>query len=225
MNISLRFPTAYTILFVLIALVALGTWFVPAGQYDRVENPEFDREVPVPGTYETVEQDPQGIVDLFVAPIAGFYDPDDGGARAIDVALFVLIIGGFLGIVARTGALQVGIGRLMAAMSGHERWSIPILMAVFAAGGTTYGMAEETLAFYAFLIPIMLVAGYDSVVAAGVILLGAGIGRRRHSLHRRHRTEVRPAVRWMASMLPVRHALCGADQEGPFPFHRRRPTR
>ena len=176
MRVSIRFPTAYTILFVLIALVALGTWFVPAGQYDRVENTELEREVPVPGTYKTVDRNPQGIVDLFVAPIAGFYDPDGGDARAIDVALFVLIIGGFLGIVTRTGALQVGIGRLMANMSGHERWSIPILMAVFAAGGTTYGMAEETLAFYALLIPIMLAAGYDSAVAAAVILLGAGIG-------------------------------------------------
>ena len=176
MNMSIRFPTAYTILFVLIALVALGTWFVPAGEYDRVENPALGREVPVPGTYERVDRNPQGIVDLFIAPIAGFYDPDEGGARAIDVALFVLVIGGFLGIVTKTGALQVGIGRLMASMSGHERWSIPILMAVFAAGGTTYGMAEETLAFYALLIPIMLAAGYDSVVAAAVILLGAGIG-------------------------------------------------
>lgn len=176
MNMSIRFPTAYTILFVLIALVALGTWFVPAGEYDRVENSALGREVPVPGTYERVDRNPQGIVDLFIAPIAGFYDPDEGGARAIDVALFVLVIGGFLGIVTKTGALQVGIGRLMASMSGHERWSIPILMAVFAAGGTTYGMAEETLAFYALLIPIMLAAGYDSVVAAAVILLGAGIG-------------------------------------------------
>ncbi len=176
MNISIRFPTAYTILFALIALVALGTWIVPAGQYERVENPELGREVPVPGTYERVDRNPQDIFDLFIAPIAGFYDPGSGAARAIDVSLFVLVIGGFLGVVSQTGALQVGIGRLMTNMSGHEKWSIPILMAVFAAGGTTYGMAEETLAFYALLIPVMLVAGYDSVVAAAVILLGAGIG-------------------------------------------------
>ena len=176
MKAALRFPTAYTILFVLIALVALGTWFVPAGQYERVLNSELDREVPVPGTYETVDRNPQGIFDLFKAPIAGFYDPDSYAANAIDVALFVLVIGGFLGVVTKTGALQVGIGRLMSNMSGHEKWSIPILMAVFAAGGTTYGMAEETLAFYALLIPIMLAARYDSAVAAAVILLGAGIG-------------------------------------------------
>ena len=56
---SIRFPTAYTVLFVLIALVALGTWFVPAGQYDRVENLELNREVPVPGTYKRVDQAPE----------------------------------------------------------------------------------------------------------------------------------------------------------------------
>lgn len=176
MSMSLKFPTAYTILFVLIALVAIGTWFVPAGQYDREENPMLGREVPVPGTYQRVEQNPRGIVDVFIAPIAGFYDPVEGAARAIDVSLFVLVIGGFLGVVGKTRAIEVGIARVMAALSGHEKWTIPILMALFAAGGTTYGMAEETLAFYAFLIPVMLAARYDSVVAVSVILLGAGIG-------------------------------------------------
>ena len=73
---GLKFPTAYTILFALIGLVALGTWIVPAGQYDRVENTELGREVPVPGTYETVDANPQGIVDVFLAPIGGFYNPD-----------------------------------------------------------------------------------------------------------------------------------------------------
>ena len=60
-----KFPTAYTILFALIALVALGTWIVPAGQYQRAENAELGREVPIPGTYETVDANPQGIVDVF----------------------------------------------------------------------------------------------------------------------------------------------------------------
>ena len=175
-SIHFSFPTAYTILFALTALVALGTWFVPAGQYERALNEELGRETPVPGTYARVDQDPQGIVDLLIAPVAGFYDPGAGTANAIDVALFVLVIGGFLGVVYKTNALNVGIGRLMQAMSGHQQWIIPILMAAFAAGGTTYGMAEETLAFYAILIPVMIAAGYDSSVAAAIILLGAGIG-------------------------------------------------
>lgn len=171
-----EFPTAYSILFFLIALVAIGTWIIPPGSYDRVVNEEIGKEVPVPGTYQSVEANPQGIVDVLMAPIAGFYDPQSYEAAAIDVALFVLIIGGFLGVVTRTGAIDIGIERAMASMTGREKWMIPILMALFAAGGTSYGMAEESLAFYSLLIPIMIAAGYDAVVAVAVILLGAGIG-------------------------------------------------
>ncbi len=170
------FPSAYSILFVLIAIVAIGTWIVPAGKYDRVTNKELGREVPVPGTYQVVESTPQNAVDVFLAPIAGFYDPDSYQAQAIDVALFVLFIGGFLGVVTKTRAIDVGIERAMSKLKGHENRMIPILMGLFAAGGTSYGMAEESLAFYSLLIPVMLAAKYDSVVAVATILLGSGIG-------------------------------------------------
>jgi len=95
---------------------------------------------------------------------------------AIDVALFVLIIGGFLGVTMKTGAINSGIAAVVARLKGKEKWMFPILMTVFAIGGTSYGMAEETLAFYALIITVMLAAGYDALSAAGLILLGAGIG-------------------------------------------------
>jgi uncharacterized ion transporter superfamily protein YfcC len=171
-----KFPTAYSILFALIALVAAGSWFIPAGQYQRVENAALGKSVPVPGTYEIVAANPQGIADVFLAPIAGFYNPETYQAQAIDVALFVIVIGGFLGVVTRTGAIDQAIKRSMSALKGKEIWMIPILMGFFAAGGTTYGMAEESLAFYGLLIPVMLAARFDAVVAVAVILLGAGVG-------------------------------------------------
>jgi len=171
-----EFPTAFTILFGLIILVAAATWIVPAGQYDRVMNETLGKEVPVPGTYSVVESNPQGIVDVFMAPIRGLYDPDTYEANAIDVAVFVLVIGGFLMVVTHTGAIDAGIGSVMKGLRGHERWMIPILMAFFAAGGTIYGMAEESLAFYALIIPVMLRAGYDTVTGVAIIMLGAGIG-------------------------------------------------
>ncbi|MTH99082.1 YfcC family protein [Roseibium sp. RKSG952] len=171
-----QFPTAFTILFALIIVVAAATWVVPAGQYDRVQNAELGKEVPVPGTYQTVEQNPQGIVDIFMAPIGGLYDPNSYVANAIDVAVFVLVIGGFLMVVTHTGAIDAGIGSVMKRMKGRERWMIPILMAFFASGGTIYGMAEESLAFYALIIPVMLRAGYDAVTGVAIIMLGAGIG-------------------------------------------------
>jgi uncharacterized ion transporter superfamily protein YfcC len=176
-------PSAYTILFLLIVVVALLTWIIPAGAYDV----DADGE-PIPGSYHSVPANPQRIVvDSLMAPINGMYgiEAEDGSISvwnsgelfgAIDVALFILVIGGFLGVTMQTGAIQGGIARIVTRLRGRESWMIPILMIVFAIGGTTYGMAEESLAFYALIITVMIVAGYDALVAASILLLGCGIG-------------------------------------------------
>lgn len=173
---NLKFPSAYTILFLLIAFVALLTWIVPAGQYERTMNAELGKEVPIAGTYAPTEGNPQGVIDVLLAPIDGFYDHTTYQAAAIDVSLFILIIGGFLGLVTKTGAIDAGIERVTARLQGREELMIPILMALFAAGGTIYGMAEESLPFYTLLVPVMMAARFDPVVAAATVLLGAGIG-------------------------------------------------
>jgi len=175
-DLTSRFPTAYTILLLLIVLVAALSWVIPAGKYERVMNEEVGREVAVPGTYQVVEPIPQGFMDVMLAPIAGFYDPESYVANAIDVALFVLFLGGFLGVINATGAIDTGIRSVMQHLEGREIWMIPILMTLFALGGTTYGMAEETLAFYGILVPIVIAAGYDAVTGVAVILIGAGVG-------------------------------------------------
>ena len=176
-------PSAYTILFALIVLAAVATWLVPAGTY------QLDEEgSPIPGTYGEVESNPQRIlVDSITAPINGLYGIEDETGNisyyntgtlfgAIDVALFIIVIGGFLGVTMRTGAIQAGIGRLVQRLRGREKWMIPLLMTVFAIGGTTYGMAEESLAFYALVITVMIAAGYDALTGAAIVLLGCGIG-------------------------------------------------
>jgi uncharacterized ion transporter superfamily protein YfcC len=76
----------------------------------------------------------------------------------------------------RTGAIEAGIGSLVQRMQGRERLMIPALMCVFALGGTTFGMAEESLAFYALVITVMIAAGYDALTGAAIVLLGCGIG-------------------------------------------------
>jgi uncharacterized ion transporter superfamily protein YfcC len=176
-------PSAYTILFILIVLVAIATWIVPAGVYDLNEAGE-----PVPGTYHEVPAHPAKIMtDSLTAPINGLYgiENDKGNINyynsgslfgAIDIALFILVIGGFLGVTMKTGAIQAGIGTLVHRMQGRERWMIAVLMGVFALGGTTYGMAEESLAFYALVITVMIAAGYDALTGAAIVLLGCGIG-------------------------------------------------
>jgi uncharacterized ion transporter superfamily protein YfcC len=180
---GLKLPSAYTILFILIVIVAAATWIIPAGAYDT----DADGQ-PIPGTYHQVEPNPQRIVvDSLMAPINGLYgvEGEDGSISvwnsgelfgAIDVALFILVIGGFLGVTMKTGAIQAGIARIVDRLRGRERLMIPILMSVFALGGTTFGMAEESLAFYALIITVMIAAGYDALVGAAVLLLGCGIG-------------------------------------------------
>ncbi len=158
-----RMPTAYTILFLLIILVAAATWLIPAGAYDYVDG------VPQAGTYHPADPSPQGIGAVLKAAFSGFYD-------AVDVCVFILMVGGFLGVVMKTGAVDAGVGSIIRHMGGKEKWLIPILMLLFGLGGTTYGMWEETMAFYPLLIPVFLAAGYDAVVGISVILLGAGAG-------------------------------------------------
>ena len=123
-----RFPTAYTILFALIILMAALTWILPAGQYQRAANEALGKDAPVPGTYQVVEASQQGVFDVLLAPITGFYNQSTGMANAIDVSLFVLVIGGFLGVVNATGAINTGIERVMLGLKGREKWMIPALM-------------------------------------------------------------------------------------------------
>ena len=176
-------PSAYTILFALIIVAALATWIIPAGAYNLNAAGE-----PIPGTYHEVAGHPARIlVDSLTAPINGLYGIEDAKGNinyynsgslfgAIDIALFILVIGGFLGITMKTGAIQAGIGSLVKRMAGRERLLIPALMSVFALGGTTYGMAEESLGFYALVITVLIAAGYDALTGAAVVLLGCGIG-------------------------------------------------
>lgn len=178
-----KFPTAYTVLFLLLILVVIATWIIPAGQYEKNEDGE-----PIPGSYHQVEQNPQRIIaDGLMAPVNGMYgiEGEDGSISvynlgglygAIDVALFVLIIGGFLGMTMATGAIDAGIGKITTALKGREKWMIAILMIVFALGGTSYGMAEESLAFYGLIIAVMIAAGYDAFTGVAIVMLGAGIG-------------------------------------------------
>ena len=109
------------------------------------------------------------ISDILMSPILGF-------ENAIDVCIFVIILGGFLAIVTKTGALETGIKVLVQKLKGRETILIPILMFIFSLGGTTYGMLEETVGFYALLAATMVAAKMDTLVGAAVVLFGAGSG-------------------------------------------------
>jgi uncharacterized ion transporter superfamily protein YfcC len=221
-----KFPTAFTVLAGVLALVWIASFFVPAGAY------KTDAEgAPVPGTYaklpncagatprtpvlpfradtrrgrakatETPVPPPSPAAaapcvdtsftfrfkQLWNAPPNGLYGVESSegfvgpweegflyGSAAI--FLFVLAVGAFITVTMKTEAIQTGIGRLALRFRHSGSVLVAILMAVFALGGTSYGMWEETLGFFVLLVPLALALKYDRIVAAAIIFLGAGSG-------------------------------------------------
>lgn len=142
-------PSSFTILLALLAIVAVITVIVSGSSGGAVTAARLS--------------------DFCTAPIKGFAD-------ALPVCLFVMILGGFLGMMTETGALDNGIAVLVQKLKGNEIMLIPVLMLIFSLGGTTYGMCEETVPFYALLAATMMAAGFDPMVGAATVLLGAGCG-------------------------------------------------
>ena len=165
-----QMPSAYTILFFLIILVAILTWIIPAGEYATTKAGNI-----ISGTYRARTSSPQGIWDVFMAPVTGMVGTDQTEG-SISISLFILVIGGFLGVVNKTRALDDGISATVRMYKGKEKALIPLLMILFALGGSTYGMGEETIAFYPILIPVMIGVGYDSITAISIALIGTQVG-------------------------------------------------
>ena len=181
-----RFPSAITVLLVVTILVWLLAFIIPTGAY-QVD----DEGRPVPGSYEQTDTElgfTDRLMDLFMAPVNGLYGiqsaetgfigPYEVGELfgAAGVFFFVLAIGMFITMCLQTGAIQNGVAHIAKRYGNRGMVVIALLMFVFSIGGTTMGMAEETLGFYALVIPLMLSLGYDRMVAAGTILIGATVG-------------------------------------------------
>lgn len=149
--------TSFSIIFIIIVLLGIISHLLPKAS--------FVGEDIVNGSGVVGAK----ISDILSAPILGFQD-------AADVCIFILVLGGLLAIVTKTGALETGIKVLVKKLKGRELILIPILMLIFSIGGTTYGMMEETVAFYGLLAFTMVAAGMDTIVASATVLLGAGVG-------------------------------------------------
>lgn len=152
-----RAISTFAILLCVLLLVAIATWIAQGSTYTD------------PETGETAEVVGASLSDILMAPINGWHD-------AGDVIGFVFCLGAFLAIVTATGALETGIHVLVKKLHGKEMALIWILMFVFSIGGTTYGMGEETVGFYILLAATMMAAGFDPLVGAATVLLGAGSG-------------------------------------------------
>lgn len=149
--------TSFSIILIIIGFLAVLTHLLPEAQFI---NDEIVNGSGVVGAK---------LSDFLLSPILGF-------ESSVDVAIFVIILGGFLKVIDKTKALETGIKVLIKKLKGRELMLIPILMLIFSIGGTTYGMLEETVGFYALLAATMVMAGMDTLVASATILLGAGVG-------------------------------------------------
>lgn len=174
-----KVPHVYAIIFALMVIFAVLMWIVPSGSYQRQE--VNGREVTVAGTYEQSEKTyideetgdevdlRQGVFDVLQAPTRGIQE-------AIEVVAFILIVGGSFQVITKTGAITSGMGRVVRRFKNKDILIIPIAMVLFALGGTSFGMAEETLPFFAIFMPIMMAMGFDSMTAFMVVFVGARTG-------------------------------------------------
>ena len=200
------FPGPIIILMVVIVLAAAATWILPAGQYNKLSvngnsfsmstskeeivlpltqktldsldihiavekftNGDIRKPISVPGTFSPLKRNGQGFIEILQAPVKGIQD-------AIDIILFILIIGGFMFVFNETGAMMKGVSWLAHTMKGREQWLIAILTVLFSFFAGSYGMAEEAFVFYPILVPLFLAAGYDLLVPLAVIFGGTSIG-------------------------------------------------
>lgn len=136
---------------------------------EKFKNGDIYKPISIPDTYRNLEAKPQGFTDFVKSPIRGIIE-------AADIIFLVLIIGGLIGIMNKTGAFDAGISWLGRTLEGREYILIILVTTLIAAGGTTFGLAEETMAFFPILIPVFLAAKYDEMVGLACIFLGSAIG-------------------------------------------------
>lgn len=158
----------YVVLAGLIALSALLTWIVPAGEYERRVLPD-GRETVVPGSYRPVESSPAGGAELLTAIPDGLVD-------AASVVFLVFLVAGSVGVIRRAGVLDLGVHRLTRAAGGRIEVLIPALMFAFAAISAVVGMPELSIAYLPIVLPLLLEAGCGRTTATAVALLPTTLG-------------------------------------------------
>lgn len=166
-----KLPDTLIIAAVIMALFALLTWLIPAGEFDRAPNAQ-GKQVVVPGTYQATEAAPQGLWELLRAPIKGF-------VGAAEVIAFVLLVGGSFNIINRTRAIDAALHGIVGFSQRNPQLKhaiIPLVMIFFSLAGATFGMSEEVLVFVLITLPLAYALGYDTLVGVSIPFVGAGAG-------------------------------------------------
>ena len=165
----LAFPHPLTLLTCCVLLAAALSHVLPAGRYDRRDDPATGRSVVVAGTYHAVPPTPVGVFQTLVAIPKGLID-------AASVIFFVFLVGGAFTVVDQTGALRQAVGWLVRRLGSHDRIVIPVVCLLFAAGGALENMQEEIIA----LVPVLLLLcgrmGFTPLTAVAMSLGSAAVG-------------------------------------------------
>ena len=170
MKNNYKVPHTLALIFSIIIIVAILTYIIPGGKYDRVT--KEGRTTVIGDSFRFTENKPQGLFAILLAPYRGFVD-------AAQIIAFVIIVGGAFTVIQRTGAIDGMIKSISAAHSRSkilQKLMIPILMTVFSLSGAIFGMSEEIIPFILIFIPLALSLGYDSIVGTAIPFIGAGAG-------------------------------------------------
>ncbi|MBD3373705.1 putative basic amino acid antiporter YfcC [candidate division KSB1 bacterium] len=168
MDAKIKLPHTLILIFGVMIGVAMFTWIIPGGEYERAINAQ-GREVVVDGTFEPTAGNPQGIFDLLQSPLQGLVE-------TAHIIGFIFILGGVFNIIQRTEMIDAGILVISNALQGRESLIIPAGMILFALFGAIFGMSEEVIPFVLIFIPMAIALGYDSLIGVAIPFLGAGLG-------------------------------------------------
>lgn len=163
-----KVPHTLVIISFILAIVAVATWVLPAGAYDRIVN-DAGRTVVVDGSFSYVEQTPQGIFSLLQAPLEGMMG-------ASEIIAFLFVVSGSIAIITKTRAIDAGMTNAVKSFKGKEMLMIPVITGLFSIGGAVFGMTEEAIPFITMLIPLCLALGYDSIMAMAISYMGCIVG-------------------------------------------------
>jgi uncharacterized ion transporter superfamily protein YfcC len=164
-----HFPHPLTLLTGCILVAAICSYLLPAGQYDRREDPATGRQVVVGGTYHHVEQRPVGPFEALVAIPKGL-------TEAASVVFLVFLVGGAFTVVDETGALRQAVGWLVRRLQHREALMIPIVSLTFALGGALENMSEEIIALVPVLLLVTRRLGFDALTAVAISVGAAAVG-------------------------------------------------
>ncbi len=181
-----QFPGAVTTLAIVVVLVWVAALFIPSGRYLT----DADGS-PIPGSYERTPS-PLGVTEtiqqLVLAPINGIYGLRSISTETIDtevvgrifgqigIIVFIMSIGAFISVSFATRSLEVAVAALAHRLRDKGWLLIASVMVLFSLLGSTMGFSVETLGFYALFLPLMAALGYDRLVTASMIILGALVG-------------------------------------------------